>query len=407
MGRRFGSRRPFAAAIAVLVLLLGLGSSGRAAQGKIDVLAVLKAFGIGYAVDLFNSELNDFINTLTLRHSVQSRDATKVVPIVSVGTGAYVGAVQVTGPADRVALVQAVGQLEGDFLDGAVRGKALVPLDNINPLSGMRRVQGVGILAVIDIKVETPVTAPRSPGPPGSPGSPPSQNPGDDRPHGPPDWPVQYDRLRDGRYVLIGRDEINIRGNNNDINGSLRARDEIEISGNRNTVTGWIEAERVDIKGNGSGSKSRARRPGTSLGSFNLDPRAYREYASRRYSDNAKIDGIALRGIIYVDGDAVIDGDVRGRGVIAVDGDVRIRSKSIAGDIAIVAAGKIELDRSGGDIRAGLFTRREVSFSGSNNRFAGIVVADEIVVRGNNNRFHFDDFPLANDLLHLEGSVLR
>jgi len=76
---------------------------------------------------------------------------TKVVPIISIGTKGYIGAAQVTGPASSIEQVKAVAQVEGSF-NGMVRVKGLVPVDSTNPV-GASRVQGVGVSAIIDLKI--------------------------------------------------------------------------------------------------------------------------------------------------------------------------------------------------------------------------------------------------------------
>ncbi len=146
-----------------LAVALATITAAPAALAALDFTSALKLFGITYVVDLFQTQINDFINTLTARQNVSAKESTKVVPIISVGTGAHVGAAQVTGPAAMVAKVQAVGQLEGDFF-GGMRAKVLVPLDGRNPLQGMRRVDQVGISAIIDINIEA-ASSP-SPAPP-------------------------------------------------------------------------------------------------------------------------------------------------------------------------------------------------------------------------------------------------
>lgn len=63
---------------------------------------VLKIGGIGYLVDRYAVELNDFINTLTIKNGVANEYATKVVPIITVGNNTYVGAAQVSGPQELI-----------------------------------------------------------------------------------------------------------------------------------------------------------------------------------------------------------------------------------------------------------------------------------------------------------------
>ena len=56
-----------------------------------------------------------------------------------------------TGPASSLEQVKAVAQVEGSF-NGMVRVKGLVPVDSTNPV-GASRVQGVGVSALIDLKI--------------------------------------------------------------------------------------------------------------------------------------------------------------------------------------------------------------------------------------------------------------
>lgn len=114
--------------------------------------SVLKVGGISILVDKFAGPLNNFINTLTAKHAVSSDYATKVVPIIVVGSGTYTGAAQVTGPQELVDQTKAVLQIEGNFSGDSFRVKALIPIDSKN-ITKFSRVQGVGVSAQIDVKI--------------------------------------------------------------------------------------------------------------------------------------------------------------------------------------------------------------------------------------------------------------
>lgn len=109
----------------------------------------VKLLGIGYLVKQNAKSLDKFINEITLRRNVPINQATKVVPILSIGDKGYVGAAQVMGPKEAVNKVQAVFQIE-ESLD-RFRIKVLVPSDS---LTGLRRVEKVGISALIDVALE-------------------------------------------------------------------------------------------------------------------------------------------------------------------------------------------------------------------------------------------------------------
>lgn len=127
------------------------GFFGVAQTQAFNLGGLLKLGGITYVVDHFGSDIDNFLNKLLNQNNMSTIYSTKVVPIVSVGRGGYVGAAQVTGPIEELNRVKAVAQIEAKF-SGTIRVKGLVPVDNINPLKA-ERIQGVGVSAIIDVKL--------------------------------------------------------------------------------------------------------------------------------------------------------------------------------------------------------------------------------------------------------------
>ena len=123
---------------------------GTAVTQAFSLGSILKVGGVTVLVDKFGGQINDFLNKLLMKNGVGTDYATKVVPVLSIGTGKYIGAVQVVGPTAQVDKVKAVGQLEGSFNDIA-RAKALIPLESVD-ITHLSRVQGVGVSAIIDLK---------------------------------------------------------------------------------------------------------------------------------------------------------------------------------------------------------------------------------------------------------------
>jgi len=147
MNFRSGKKAVVAAAIASFIMVNTMPTVNASIFGDI-----LKVGGIGYLVDRYADELNDFINSLTAKHGVSSEYATKVVPIITLGSGGYVGAAQITGPQAKVDQCKAALQLEADFMSRTFRIKALIPIDSKNP-TNFNRVQGVGVSAQIDVRI--------------------------------------------------------------------------------------------------------------------------------------------------------------------------------------------------------------------------------------------------------------
>lgn len=143
--------------LAVCVLaasLLGTGAMMNVSAFNLGSVlgGVVKVGGIGFLVSKYGESINSAINSVMMKEGAGTNYATKVVPIVSIGNNGYIGAAQVIGDADQVEKVKAVGQLEVSWDDKLFRIKGLIPMDSTNP-SSFSRVQGVGVSAVIDVKV--------------------------------------------------------------------------------------------------------------------------------------------------------------------------------------------------------------------------------------------------------------
>jgi len=140
-------RSRWLALLAALMITVG-GSAWAFNLG--DLIGVI---GGGFVVSAIAGPLNDFINTITLNKGAKVEGHTKVVPIVSIGSGTHIGAAQVAGPrGDAITSTKAVAQIEATFMD-RLRVKILVPIDSENPVQRFRRVQGVGVSAIIDVKL--------------------------------------------------------------------------------------------------------------------------------------------------------------------------------------------------------------------------------------------------------------
>jgi len=114
---------------------------------------IVKVGGVGFIVDKFGSQINEFVNKLTANNNLSSTEATDVVPILSLGGGGYIGAAQIIGAKENVAKCKAVVQLEANAAFGKnLRIKALVPVGS-KTTSNIKRIYGVGVSAIIDIRI--------------------------------------------------------------------------------------------------------------------------------------------------------------------------------------------------------------------------------------------------------------
>jgi hypothetical protein len=126
-----------------------------AARGQ-DLGDILVGGGIAILVNQFGGQIDRFVNQVTGNKPNGTTETTRVVPIVTIGRGAYVGAVQVSGPKAQVDKVKAVAQVEGQTKIGRqIRVKGLIPVDTTKPgdLTSISRIKGVGVSAIIDIRL--------------------------------------------------------------------------------------------------------------------------------------------------------------------------------------------------------------------------------------------------------------
>lgn len=134
----------------LITSLLSVGATS--AVQAFSLRDILKGGGVAILVSKLSTPLNNFINTLTFKHGTGTDYATKVVPIITVGGGTYVGAAQVTGDQNLIDQTKAVLQIEAAFSGNQFRVKTLIPIDSDNP-TNFSRVQGVGVSALIDVKI--------------------------------------------------------------------------------------------------------------------------------------------------------------------------------------------------------------------------------------------------------------
>ena len=141
-------------ALLVMVLVVALPMGARAQFG--DLLeTLLKVGGVGLIVDTYGEKIDHLLNEVLDNRGIPREEATKVVPILSLGRGGYIGLAQVGGPKEKVEQVEAVVQLEAELIGNKLRAKVLVPVDSkdITHPKDINKVRGVGVSAIIDLKL--------------------------------------------------------------------------------------------------------------------------------------------------------------------------------------------------------------------------------------------------------------
>jgi len=141
------------AGITALLMTAGIisGAFVRPAQA-VGLGDILKIGGIVLAVSAFGGQINNFINNALGQHEAAAAGATKVVPIFSIGQGAYIGAAQVLGVPANVRRVQGVAAIQLSI--GNIGGTGLIPISTRSAKgSSLSRVSGVGVGAIIDLHI--------------------------------------------------------------------------------------------------------------------------------------------------------------------------------------------------------------------------------------------------------------
>lgn len=134
-------------ALGLTIFTAGVGSAQIANK-------VLKVGGAIVIADQFGSQINKALNVVTGQNKLaEAGTVSKVVPVLSVGSRGAVGVVQVSGPKEAVDRTKAVAQIQTQVRAiSKLQARVLIPIDSRN-LSSIKRVKGVGVSAVIDIKL--------------------------------------------------------------------------------------------------------------------------------------------------------------------------------------------------------------------------------------------------------------
>lgn len=116
--------------------------------------SILKIGGTALIVQQFGGQINSVLNRVTGQNKLDDPNTiTKVVTVLSAGSRGAIGIVQVSGPREQVNKVKAVAQLQTQVRAiGTLQARVLIPIDS-NSLQNLRRVPGVGVSAIVDIKL--------------------------------------------------------------------------------------------------------------------------------------------------------------------------------------------------------------------------------------------------------------
>jgi len=136
--------------VVLLVVAFSIGLFTTMAPA-ISLGSILKVGGIAFLVSEYGNQIDRAINGALGERQAQVMGATKVVPILSIGRGGYIGAAQVVGAPDRVSTVKAV--VQGELRVGSLSANAFIPIATEKASKTPERVTGTGISAVVEFKI--------------------------------------------------------------------------------------------------------------------------------------------------------------------------------------------------------------------------------------------------------------
>jgi len=137
---------------ATLLVAGALVFSAGAASAQLG--EIFKIGGTALIVQQFGGTINKVLNNVTGQNKLSDQGiVTKVVPVLSAGSRGAIGIVQVAGPRGQGDRVKAVAQLQTQVKAlSTLQARILIPIDADN-LTNINRVSGVGVSAIIDIKL--------------------------------------------------------------------------------------------------------------------------------------------------------------------------------------------------------------------------------------------------------------
>ena len=137
--------------VTTAVLLAATFGAGAASA---DIFgSIVKIGGAVLVADKFGPQIDSVLRKVTgQKNFAQQGIATKVVPVISLGSRKAVGIVQISGSPQGIDQTKAVAQLSANLpIVNNVQGRVLIPVDT-RTVTNMKRVPGVGVSAVIDLK---------------------------------------------------------------------------------------------------------------------------------------------------------------------------------------------------------------------------------------------------------------
>ena len=137
-------------AVVLIAGLLCLSLAG-AASYALGLGNILKVGGIAFLVSQYGDQIDRFVTSSLGERGAAAHGATKVVPILSLGGGGYIGAAQVVGSPENVRKTKAVFQVEGRI--GSFTPRIFVPAYVNKATTTPERAKGVGVSAVIEFRI--------------------------------------------------------------------------------------------------------------------------------------------------------------------------------------------------------------------------------------------------------------
>lgn len=208
-------------------------------------------------------------------------------------------------------------------------------------------------------------------------------------------------------HAIFGAEDIAITGTSITVEGNVHANRNVQLTGSELRVEGVIEAG-GDVRAQGPDISALAVMPRAQR---SLAPTAdfsrWRQIATEVRRGDTQVQGVLLlRGLLYVQGNAVIRAVVVGTGGIVAEGDLSVERPpfpQVSFGTAAFAAGRDLVVRGNGmTVRGVLFAPSgEVRIEGSDLRLQGVIMGRQVRVVGTRIRISHD--PAVRGVLEVVG----
>ncbi|MBI4280028.1 MAG: copper amine oxidase N-terminal domain-containing protein [Armatimonadetes bacterium] len=193
-------------------------------------------------------------------------------------------------------------------------------------------------------------------------------------------------------FVILAHSDIAFPGRGNVFNGHIHTNASAFINGAGNAVNGTVEAAgEVRVTPGNTVRRVSERAARVPVPRFNVE--AFRAVATTVVPGGTTLKGLVnVTGVMFGDGDLIIEGAVIGTGTLVVRGNLTIRTILAAAptQVSLVAGRDLTIEGNGTLLRGVFYSGAgNLYVRGSNHRLEGMIVGDKVSLEGTGSIFTY------------------